>query len=351
VVGETDNESVTEPTPTEQEIERSIVGQHGRYTTLNLLRLIPAELWLTSIVLMLVGVSIALWTARIVNRDAVERYGEESLWQLRSAHIQEQADYLDQEKALRQNLLSAAQKSGPEYIASLIAFGEFYLRNGKWDLAAGCFENVLKTVKSQGRDAGSLGPVYLALGKADLEMGKIEDSIHYLLLARQASTSSQADDEEVLKELVAAYSQNSNLVAAKKACRTLLDILSTDKRNTAVQAFWECQLADIERRMKDGVGAERLYRQALIDLAQQPAAAGGDLARARFGLAIVCAEQGDSAEAERNFKQAIAQAEKSEGPDSQLLQSIRRAYAYTLWKTNWIAAAALTFVTGDKHHN
>jgi tetratricopeptide (TPR) repeat protein len=328
----------TKPTDPEQRIRLS--------------RLIPSEILFAGIVFITLGCTVAIWTARIIMRDAAIRYESEPLWQITLPKPKEQPDYSAQEQRLRQDLAKAAQHTGTSYTQALLNLGDMYLTNGKWELAIGCFDNAYKSLGNNMSDKRLVTSIYFSLAHANFELGKVDTAIHWLTQAKAAAESDKEHGSAMMihiqEELALAYSQADNLAAAKRSCVQLLKTVGASKPDDSRLVLWTCLLADLERRMKDDVGAERLFRQALIDLSKRTDNVGGDIARAEFGLALACAHQGDDAEALRNYKAALAQAEKSEGPHSELVHSIRRVYAFSLWKTNWIAALALTVSNDSK---
>jgi len=337
----------------EREIDRRASENQQQYKRVHVRKLIPAELVYAFVVLLLLGLCIALWTVRTVSKDAGERYYNEPLWNFRAAQPHAQLDFVQEEESHRQAVATAQKKGVDEYAKALADLGRFYLLNGRWDQAAEEMQTAHKAASSGHRDKALMESIDFALGDADLQMGRSEEAQQWLqksnTLLDQAGMPDDAARTKILEDLVTAYSDTNNLQAARTACvRLLQQISDPHSHSTANPTLWRCQLADICRRTQDYAGAEQMFREALPQLVKTGGSTSSDVARARFGLALTCARNGQSQEANKNFALAMSAAEQSEGPRSALLRAIKHAYAYNLWKSNWIAAAAMTFSATDQ---
>jgi tetratricopeptide (TPR) repeat protein len=335
---------------TQREIDQRAEEHQKQYKRVHVRRLIPPELIYAFVVLLLLGLCIALWTVRTVSKDAAERYYNEPLWNLRPPQPKEQPDFAKQEQQLQQ-VAADAQNNGPSaHGAAIFAVGQSYLTNGRWDLAAQALLDAHKSLGASVPDKSMAQAIDFGLGHAYLQMGKSEEAIQWLqkantLLDQGAVSSDRDAKSKILQDLVIAYSDTNNLEAAQKTCTTYLKQLQESGASSANLTIWRCQLADVGRRTGNFSTAEQLFLQALPQLKKDNSLA--DVARARFGLALAYAKSGDSQKANENFVLALDAAEQTEGPHGSLLRSIRHAYAYSLWKSNWIAATAMTFSAAD----
>jgi len=335
---------------TQREIDKRAEEHQHQYKRVHVRRLMPPELIYAFVVLLLLGLCIALWTVRTVSKDAAELYYNEPLWNLRPPQPKEQTDFAQQERRLQQAVAAAEKKGTADHAAALIQLGQNYLVNGRWDLAAQALLDARKLASRAAEDKNSTEAIDFGLGHAYLQMGKSDEAIEWLqkantLLDRGGISIARDAKEKILQDLVIAYSDTNNLDAARRACTDFLKQLQESGLSSGDLTIWRCQLADITRRNGDYTTAERLFIQALPQLKKDNAL--GDIARARFGLALACSKAGDPQEAKQNFALAQAAAEQAEGPHGPLLRSIKHAYAYSLWKSNWIAAAAMTFSATD----
>jgi tetratricopeptide (TPR) repeat protein len=334
----------------QREIDQRAEEHQKQYKRVHVRRLIPPELIYAFVVLLLLGLCIAMWTVRTVSKDAAERYYNEPLWNLRPPQPKEQADFAKQEQQLQQTATDLEKKGPAEHGAAELALGQIYLNNGRWDLAAQALLEAHKSFATAVPDKNTAEAIDFGLGHAYLQMGKSEEAIQWLQKANtlldQGGVSAGRDARgKILQDLVIAYSDTDNLEAARKACMAFLQQLQEGAASSGDVTIWRCQLADISRRTGNFNTAERSFLQALPQLKKDNSVA--DIARARFGLALSYAKEGDSQKANENFALALDAAEQTEGPRGPLLRSIKHAYAYSLWKSNWIAAAAMTFGAPD----
>jgi tetratricopeptide (TPR) repeat protein len=334
----------------QREIDQRAEEHQKQYKRVHVRRLIPPELIYAFVVLLLLGLCIAMWTVRTVSKDAAERYYNEPLWNLRPPQPKEQADFAKQEQQLQQAAADLEKKGTAEHGAAVFALGQNYLTNGRWDLAAQALLDAHKSLATAVPDKNTAEAIDFGLGHAYLQMGKSEEAIQWLQKANtlldQGGVDAGRDARgKILQDLVIAYSDTDNLEAARKTCTAFLQQLQEGGSSSGDLTIWRCQLADISRRTGNFDTAERLFLQALPQLKKENSVA--DIARARFGLALSYAKASDSQKANENFALALDAAEQTEGPRGTLLRSIKHAYAYSLWKSNWIAAAAMTFGAAD----
>lgn len=341
----------SDPSALQRDIDRSAEAHHKQYKRVHVRRLIPPELIYTFVVLLLLGLCIAMWTVRTVSKDAAERYYNEPLWNMRPPQPKEQPDFAVQEQQLQQAAANTEKKGNAEHVAALLAIGQNYLTNGRWDMAAQALSDAHVALGPNSPDKNTAEAIDFGLGHAYLQMGKSEEAIQWLQKANTkldqgaVSAGGRAAKGKILQDLVIAYSDTDNLEAAQTACTAFLQQLQESGLSSGDLTIWRCQLADISRRTGNFNAAERLFIQALPQLKQRSSL--DDIARARFGLALAYAKAGDSQKANENFALALDAAEQSDGPRGPLLRSIKHAYAYSLWKSNWIAAAAMTFSAAD----
>lgn len=303
----------------------------------------PPELVFVAAVVIALGLCIGYWAVHSVDSSVLNQFDNKQLWDLNPKP--QKASFNEVEQYKRYMDAAKDSKSG---IKADIDFVVDCARAGRWQRAIELSSRLAQMRQINDQPLASKAELmrfYDAYGMSFLGLGKVKEAVGPLekAVSNYDESAPAADRQQLLQDLVAMYSDRADLSHALDSCERLLDLISSTSPAQDYQAsYWNCQRADLLRRKTELGEADTLFRQQLVELNRTPGNHDDDLARVRFALALIAGKNDDFREEQRNYKLALAEAQLAEGPRGELKLQIQRAYAFSLWRSNWIAALALS---------
>jgi len=168
----------------------------------------------------------------------------------------------------------------------------------------------------------------LGLGHALDQLGDLEGSRQSFRRALDLTEREEVDVESLMTACVALGSvekRRGNLAEARKMFERATEVHEAHAGPAHVLAFSQLMLGRTLFEMSDLQAAKKPLTEALLTGEEAGSSAAETVANALFMLGLVAKEEGDKAQAEKRFRQAIDHLSQSDPTDERRLGEFRRA--------------------------